>query len=144
MVGTTTFLLVGAGREAQQRLEARLAERGVTLRHLGALGHLRADAERSYSDLARRAGVTVPSMHATVRQLQDLGAVQRPEGGQGVRARLELTDEGRALLTWAAEQAEAVDAELLVDAPEAEREVLRRWLFAVATSRFAQPPGTPG
>ena len=71
---------------------------GLTLRHLGALGHLSHRPDLSYSDLARRAGITTQSMHATVRALEDLGAVSRTLAGQGHPARLEITARGRELL----------------------------------------------
>ncbi len=55
---STTMLLIAAGRLAQRRFEAALAEQNLTLRHIGAIGHLARNPELSYSDLARRARVT--------------------------------------------------------------------------------------
>lgn len=129
---STSFLLVAAGRAAQQRLEEQLAPLGLTLRHLGALGHLAARPDLSYSDLARRAGVTPQSMHATVRQLEDVAAVAREHEGHGHRARLEVTDAGRHLLSQAAAIAHALDAELLAAMPDAQRDVLRSLLLGIA------------
>jgi DNA-binding MarR family transcriptional regulator len=142
---STTFALVAAGRAAQRRLDDALAARGVGLRHLGALGHLLRAPELSYSDLARRAGVTPQSMRATVRQLEALGAVTRAPGGQGRAARLEVTDEGRDLLTWAGEVARSVDEELLGDLSEAERRRVGQAAQAVAMSEVGPggPPPSP-
>jgi DNA-binding MarR family transcriptional regulator len=48
----------------------------VTLRHLGALGHLARDPALSYSDLARRVAVTVQSMRSTIATLVDPGLLR--------------------------------------------------------------------
>ncbi|GAA0930358.1 MarR family winged helix-turn-helix transcriptional regulator [Pseudonocardia zijingensis] len=118
VTSSLALLLVGAGRVVQRRVEAALAPHGLTLRHLGALGHLSRRPDTSYSDLARRAGVTAQSMHATVRQLQELGAVATAETGQGRRARLDVTDRGRELLAEVGATLRELDAELFRDLPE--------------------------
>ncbi|GGP68724.1 MarR family winged helix-turn-helix transcriptional regulator [Saccharothrix coeruleofusca] len=116
--GSLAMLLVGAGRAAQRRIEKALAPHGLTLRHLGALGHLSRRPDMSYSDLARRAGVTTQSMHATVRQLQELGAIDKEPTGQGQRARLDVTAKGREVLAEVAATLRELDAELSRDLPE--------------------------
>ncbi|MCP3805445.1 MarR family transcriptional regulator [Allokutzneria sp. A3M-2-11 16] len=98
---STVMLLVVAGRELQRRVDAALGELGLTMRHLGALGHVARNPEVSYSDLARRAGITTQSMRATVLMLEDQGAVRRTLAGHGHPARLDLTDQGRELLAKA-------------------------------------------
>ncbi|MFF1307952.1 MarR family transcriptional regulator [Streptomyces sp. NPDC058307] len=53
----------------------------------------------SYSELARRAGVTAQSAQATVRQLEQRGAVERRSfPGRGHTAELHITDKGYDLL----------------------------------------------
>jgi DNA-binding MarR family transcriptional regulator len=138
LVTSATFLLVAAGRQAGRRLDAALAADGVTLRHVGALGHLAARPDISYSDLARRAGITPQSMRATIRQLEDAGAVRRTSTGQGRRARLEVTEPGRALLARVAAAAHDLDTELLADVPDADRGALRRLLLGIV-----MPDGPP-
>jgi DNA-binding MarR family transcriptional regulator len=138
LVTSSAFLLVAAGRTAQRRLDDALAERGLALRHIGALGHLARRPDLSYSDLARRAGITPQSMRATVRQLEALGAVRRTLPGQGHAARLEVTPSGLALLAWAGEQAHAIDAELLAALSPEDRDALRAALVPVA-----MPNGPP-
>ncbi|RDI65659.1 MarR family winged helix-turn-helix transcriptional regulator [Nocardia pseudobrasiliensis] len=113
MITSVTARLIMAGRLAARGLEEALAEHGLSLRLLGALGHLARNPELSYSDLARRAGITAQSMHATVRNLENMGAVARRNAGQGRRARLEVTEHGRALLTIAAEVTARLDRQLL-------------------------------
>lgn len=142
LVGSTSFLLIAAGRAAQRRLDEALAERGLALRHVGALGHLARQPDLSYSDLARRAGITAQSMRATVRHLEQLGAVRRTLPGHGHAARLEVTDLGRELLAWAGEQARAVDADVLDRVGADERTALRRSLVAIAMPG-GFPPAPP-
>ncbi|HSJ43733.1 MAG TPA: MarR family winged helix-turn-helix transcriptional regulator [Euzebyales bacterium] len=99
---TTSFTVIGLGRLLQRRLEEVMAEEGVTLRHLGALGHLRTGQGVSVTDLARRAGVAVQSMHATIDMLVARSAID--PGGEtrrGRPARRSLTDEGHHLLAVA-------------------------------------------
>ncbi|MCM0677499.1 MarR family winged helix-turn-helix transcriptional regulator [Micromonospora phytophila] len=129
---STALLFIAAGRTVQRRVEAALAEHGLTLRHVGALGHLAANPNLSYSDLGRRAGVTAQSMHATVNRLEELGAVVRHHAGHGRAARLEVTGHGRTLLTRAGEIAASLDDELLGDLPEERRAALARLLVTVA------------
>lgn len=138
LVGSTSFLLIAAGRTAQRRLDQALGERGVALRHVGALGHLARQPDLSYSDLARRAGITAQSMRATVRRLEELGAVRRTLPGHGHAARLEVTPEGHDLLAWAADQARTVDAAVLADVTSDQTETLRRSLLTIA-----MPGGRP-
>jgi DNA-binding MarR family transcriptional regulator len=104
--------LVVAGRAVEDLLTARLAPLGLSLRLLGALGHLARDEGLSYSDLARRARVTAQSMHATVGRLADLGAVEAADPGRGRRAGLRVTDGGRRLLADGLAVLAAVDEEL--------------------------------
>jgi DNA-binding MarR family transcriptional regulator len=132
MASSAVLLLVGAGRVLQRRVDDELAALGLTLRHLGALGHLAHRPDLSYSDLARRAGVTAQSMHATVRGLEELGAVRRTLAGHGHPARLEVTDHGRELLDAVRAAAERLDRELLAGLTEEQRAGLRAALLAVA------------
>jgi DNA-binding MarR family transcriptional regulator len=104
--------LVVAGRAVEDVLGARLAPLGLSLRLLGALGHLARDEGLSYSDLARRARVTTQSMHATVGRLVDLGAVEAADPGRGRRAGLRVTDRGRRLLADGQAALAALDGEL--------------------------------
>jgi DNA-binding MarR family transcriptional regulator len=141
LVGSMTFLLVAAGRTAQRRLDEELAEHGLSLRHIGALGHLVNRPDLSYSDLARRAGITSQSMHATVRRLEELDAVRREYPGQGHRARLEVTERGRELLASAGAIAARIDEELIENLAAEDRDRLRRVLFGVAMPQgLGSPP----
>lgn len=137
MVSSAVMLLVGVGRQMERRVEEELAELGLTLRHLGALGHLAHRPDLSYSDLARRSGITTQSMHATVRALEETGIVRRSLAGHGHAARLEITDRGRELLASVREAVQRLDRELLAGLSDEQRAGLRAALMTVAT-----PPGT--
>lgn len=134
LAASTALLFIAAGRTVQRRIERELAAHKLTLRHVGALGHLAANPDLSYSDLGRRAGVTAQSMHATVNRLEELGAVRRHLAGHGHPARLEVTDLGHRLLTHAADAAATLDQELLDGLPDQKREELARLLLAIAAS----------
>lgn len=128
---TAAMLVIVAGRFLQHRFEADLTRLGLTMRHLGALGHLAHSPDLSYSDLARRSRVTSQSMHATVRQLEDLGAVRRTLAGQGHRARLEVTERGHELLEEARQAGFALDAALTADVSDTDRDTFLRVLTAM-------------
>jgi len=110
---STTMMLIAAGRLAQRRFETALAEQRLTLRHIGAIGHLAHSPDLSYSDLARRARVTPQSMHATIGQLVELGAVVIEPRGRATH--LQLTARGRELLAFAADAAAACDDSFDID-----------------------------
>jgi DNA-binding MarR family transcriptional regulator len=137
---STTMLLIAAGRLAQRRFDAALAERNLTLRHIGALGHLARTPELSYSDLARRARVTPQSMHATIGKLVELGAIVTETRGRASYPR--LTKRGHELLAFAAETAAACDEALGID--ESVGAELRDELKRVALQALAADPNSPG
>jgi len=94
------------------RLEAALASAGIGRRQLGALGHLRREPGLSVSELARRAGVTPQSMHATVGQMEREGLLRRAGTGRGRRAGLMVTQNGLRRLTSGLGAVTAVDDDL--------------------------------
>jgi DNA-binding MarR family transcriptional regulator len=93
------LLLMMLGRQLREQAEAELREQGLSMRHFSALGHLAHQPGLSYSELARRDGITTQSMQSTLRQLQELGAVELlTEPGRGRTADLQVTQAGQALL----------------------------------------------
>ncbi|MFE4020698.1 MarR family winged helix-turn-helix transcriptional regulator [Streptomyces sp. NPDC059101] len=79
-------------------VEHALKPTGYTLRHLATIGHLRREPGLFYSELGRRAGNTAQSAQATVRQLEQRGAVERrTEAGRGRTAELHVTEDGMRL-----------------------------------------------
>lgn len=125
-------LLIGLGRRVRGQVEAALAEHGIAYRHLSALGHLANDQGISYSELARRAAVTVPSMQSTLARLEDLGAIrQEGDGGQGRRARLEVTAAGRELLAAGKGALAKVESDLIAALPKQQREAFMAQLLTL-------------
>lgn len=131
---TLAMVLILAGDRLAKRANDELRPHGLSLRHLGALGHLNRDPHLSYTELARRARVTVQSMHKTVLALVELGAVRQPPGGRGRTATLEVTEHGRELLAIAAGVVAGVDAELAATLPAGEGDRLTADLLAVLRS----------
>jgi DNA-binding MarR family transcriptional regulator len=133
------FLIMALGRRLRAEVEEALAPHRISLRHLSALGHLAREPGLSYSELARRAGITVQSMQATLRHLEDLGAVERRTApGRGYSAELHLTDHGAALRAAGQQTITAADERLLATVPADQRAVLGRLLlhvFRTAASR---------
>ncbi|BFO18118.1 hypothetical protein SHKM778_45060 [Streptomyces sp. KM77-8] len=67
----------------------------------------------SYSELGRRAGITAQSAQATVRQLEERGAVERrTDPGRGRTAELHVTATGQELLRAGRDAYAEVDAAL--------------------------------
>jgi DNA-binding MarR family transcriptional regulator len=114
---SVAMLLILAGDTLARRVNDELRPHGLSMRHLGALGHLNRDPQISYTELARRARVTVQSMHKTVAALVELGAVRHPPGGRGRTAALEVTDRGRELIAFGTSVVAGLDAELAAALP---------------------------
>jgi DNA-binding MarR family transcriptional regulator len=106
------MLAVIAGRMAADRVESALGPLRLTLRHFGALGHLASQPNLSYSDLARRVGVTSQTMRDTVAHLESIGAVRTAGKGQGHASQLTVTAAGRRLLDRARAAVLTLDHEL--------------------------------
>ncbi|GAA0956014.1 hypothetical protein GCM10009554_64830 [Kribbella koreensis] len=108
------LLLMMLGRQLREQAEAELREQGLSMRYFSALGHLAHQPGLSYSELARRDGITTQSMQATLRRLQDLGAVELlTEPGRGRTADLQVTEAGQALLEKGRAVLRAADRRLL-------------------------------
>jgi DNA-binding MarR family transcriptional regulator len=75
-----------------------LLAHGLTIRKYGVLGHIAATPGLSVSDLGRRSGITVQSVHTLIRSLADAGLVRSEVLGSGLAARVTVTPAGTALL----------------------------------------------
>ena len=141
----TAFLLSGLGRIVRDAIEVELHRVELSLRHLSALGHLSREAGLSYSELARRAGVTPQSMQATLRQLEDRGAVERTTPvGRGRTSQLRVSTAGRRLLTRGHEAIRQADEQLFGGLDPAVRQQLTHLLseaFAATTRGRALAAG---
>ena len=125
------FLVIALGRRVREEVDRDLAVHGLSMRHLSALGHLGREPGLSYSELARRAGVTAQSMQATLRQLEDRGAVERrTEAGRGRTAELHVTVLGDEVAARGRDAIAAADARLLGAVPADLREAFTAGLAA--------------
>ncbi|GAB2643180.1 MarR family winged helix-turn-helix transcriptional regulator [Kribbella swartbergensis] len=107
------LLLMMLGRLLRDRTEAELRRQGLSMRHFSALGHLAHQPGLSYSELARRDGITTQSMQSTLLQLQEMGAVERLTApGRGRAADLQVTAAGHQLLDRCRAVLNEVDARL--------------------------------
>ncbi len=130
------FLLMTIGRTMRDEVEAGLKQRGTSLRHLSALGHLSREPGLSYSELGRRAGITAQSMQATLRQLEDLGAVERRTlPGRGRTADLVVTPVGTEFIATGMQVVREVEARILEPLNEEQRRALTALLFPVMVRR---------
>ncbi|MBT0771223.1 MarR family transcriptional regulator [Kineosporia sp. J2-2] len=130
------FLLMTLGRSMRTEVEARLKQHGTSLRHFSALGHLSREPGLSYSELGRRAGVTAQSMQATLRQLEELGAVERRTlPGRGRTAELVVTPSGAELIATGHRTVREVEAAFLKTLDDEQRRSLTGILLSVLTGR---------
>jgi DNA-binding MarR family transcriptional regulator len=127
---SVSFFLIALGRRAQESVEARLREQGLAYHHLSALGHLKRQPGLSYSELARRARVTVQSMQTTAGHLEQRGLVERgATTSPGRRADLRVTARGLEVLAAAEAAMRSTDQELLAGVPATERAALESALL---------------
>jgi DNA-binding MarR family transcriptional regulator len=118
------------GRQVREKTDAELRNQGLSLRHLSALGHLAHQPGLSYSELARRDGITAQSMQSTLLQLQEIGAVERLTApGRGRTADLQVTESGLALLDRGRAVLRAADQRLLDAIGNENGELITRFAF---------------
>lgn len=138
LLSSESMLLVGVASRVRSAVEDAIADLGLTIRHLGALGHLAHQPELSYSDLARRASVTSQSMRATIDQLAALDAVSIDTEGQGKAARLAVTQAGHDLLDTCRQRISNLDDQLTATLGANDRQALSRSLTAIVTATITR------
>jgi DNA-binding MarR family transcriptional regulator len=137
------FLVIALGRMIRDDVDGHLREHALSMRHLSALGHLSGQPGLSYSELARRAGITPQSMQATLQQLEGLHAVERRTvAGRGRTARLHVTDTGTELLRQGQRVIEAAEEQLIADLPAEQRPAFTAMLATVFTSALRRRSGS--
>lgn len=113
-----TLALVTIARTWDAALAERLKPLGLTTRRYGLLGHVRRTPGISFSELARRARITVQSTHTAVASLVDDGLVDDGTAHAGARSTLRVTAAGEAVLAEAARAVAALDEEAAAAHPE--------------------------
>lgn len=133
------ILLMMLGRQLRDQVDAELRRQGLSMRHFSALGHLAHQPGLSYSELARRDGITTQSMQSTLLQLQELGAVERLTApGRGRTADLQVTESGHELLNRCRAVLNDVDERLRTIIGSAEADQLIKTTLATLTA-FSEP-----
>lgn len=126
---TVVFNLGTLGTLAADRFAERVEALGLKPKHAGLLAALDAGQAASQQDLARRLGVAPSLIVALADQLQELGALERVRDAEDRRRQvLNLTTEGRRLLSDCVAAAQAVDKELTSGLSDTQRAALARGL----------------
>lgn len=118
---TGSLAVIGVAGVMRKLIDDRLAELGLSVRHLSVLGHVRARPGISMAALARRLSITTQSIHTTVHQMIDNGYLYDDSLTRGKASTLQITDSGRAVLTKALTIVHGVDDEVGMDAATTSR-----------------------
>jgi DNA-binding MarR family transcriptional regulator len=131
-----TIALLTVARAAEVAVASALEPHGLTLRKYGILGHIAHTPGLSLSELARRSGITVQSVHTLINALVDAGFVKSVVPSSGHAAQLSVTPAGADLLGRLNQELAALDAELFDS--DGMRQVADA--LAVVTSERLGPP----
>ncbi|WP_382309580.1 MarR family winged helix-turn-helix transcriptional regulator [Herbiconiux sp. UC225_62] len=93
-----TIALLTLSRSVEAELVVLLKPYGLTVRKYGMLGHIRGTPGISYSELGRRSGITVQSVHTLIASLVEAGLVASAVDSSGLAARLTVAPRGDEVL----------------------------------------------
>ncbi|MFE4460226.1 MarR family winged helix-turn-helix transcriptional regulator [Nocardia tengchongensis] len=132
-------------KRAEQALmgakNAALKPTGVTIPQYAALYVLSENPGISAAELARRCGVTPPTMNTVLTNLRDRGLIERiPHAWHRNVLETSLTDEGRKVMRAADKRAVPVERALAAEFTEAESAALMAMLERAATVLDAVRP----
>lgn len=135
------FALKTLQQTLRSRMDAALAETGLTTPQYLVLGILKEHPGISNSELARRSAVAAPTMLKILDTLDRAGYVQRAERTPQLRTRgTRLTRTGRSRLTRASAKVAEFEG-LLRDVAGADAPAISAWL-RTCTERLAGAPAT--
>lgn len=109
---STSIVLLALAHRIETELGTALAPLGLTVSRLGLLGHIAGVPGASFSDLSRMSGISVQSIHATVKTLAGAGLVRDNTARAGAASTIELTPAGSRLLEQAMTAVSDVDGRL--------------------------------
>ena len=110
-----TIALLALTRTVELPVSRILEQHGLTLRKYGVLGHISRSPGLSMSEIARRSGITVQSVHTLIRSLADAGLVSSRVESSGLAASIVVTAAGGALLREIGAEVAALDATVFAD-----------------------------
>jgi len=117
------YLLSTVGKSGRNRLAQRLAEQGLTLRHMAVLSDLADAGPSAQRELCARLAIDPSDMVQTLDDLENAALARRErDTADRRRYRVSLTPAGRRMLTRTMRYAEAVADEVLAPLSPAERE----------------------
>ncbi|WDZ88553.1 MarR family winged helix-turn-helix transcriptional regulator [Nocardiopsis sp. HUAS JQ3] len=137
-VTSPSIILLTLARGIETELNAALAPLDLTVARLGLLGHISGVAGASFSDLARMSGITVQSVHGSVKSLVAAGLVRDRTSRAGAASAIEITDEGARLLDAARQAVASVDTAMF--GPEADP--VQRRVGEAVRAAFGAPGGS--
>lgn len=115
---SASILVLILARQVETELNAALAPLDLTVGRLGLLGHISGVPGASFSALARMSGISVQSVHTSVKALAGAGLVRDRTARAGSASTIELTAKGKRLLAQARSAVAAVDERIF--GPEAD------------------------
>ncbi len=131
--GHLGYLLRQAGAANRLRMERALADLGVTPPQFVVMTMIGAYPGVSNADLARLAVLTPQTVSVIVGNLDKAAIIERqPHPVHGRIQNIALTQAGKALLAQCRERVQQNEARLRAALTEAEEQVIRRWLVALA------------
>lgn len=131
--GYLGYLLRQAANLHQNRLGRALVDLSVTPAQFTVLTMIAAYPGASNADIARLAVLTPQTVSLIINNLEKAGSVsRRPHAIHGRIIQLELTKDGRSLLSAARKRVHAVEQELADGLSQRDQRILRRWLANVA------------
>jgi MarR family transcriptional regulator, lower aerobic nicotinate degradation pathway regulator len=126
------YLLSKIGKHARSLAAARLAERGLTMRHMAVLAALVDYGQQIQRDLATRLGQDPSDVVKTLDDLGARGEIERTrDPADRRRSRVSVTAAGRSALAELLAEATAAEEDLLAPLDPAEREQLHGLLSRV-------------
>jgi DNA-binding MarR family transcriptional regulator len=142
--GYLGYLLRQAGAANRLRMERALADLGVTPPQFVVMTMIGAYPGVSNADLARLAVLTPQTVSVIVGNLDKAAIIERqPHPVHGRIQNIALTQAGKALLAQCRERAQENEAHLRAGLTEAEEQVIRRWLVALAVEENSAGDGSP-
>ncbi|MCG7504213.1 MarR family winged helix-turn-helix transcriptional regulator [Mesorhizobium retamae] len=126
------YLLRQAAGAYRYRMEATLADLGITQPQFAVMAMLSAYPGLSNADLARAALLTPQTLSVIVANLEKAGTIVKRRHASNERIRqLELSEKGEALYAVARGRVRLLEADLASGYSEAEQKIIRHWLAAV-------------
>lgn len=126
------YLLRQAAGAYRYRMEAALADLGITQPQFAVMAMLGAYPGLSNADLARTALLTPQTLSVIIANLEKAGLIVKRRHAANERIRqLELSEKGKTIYAEARGRVRLLEADLAAGYSQDEQKIVRRWLAAV-------------